>query len=490
MEVDLFSGAEAFGGGESRAAGRSGKRGSVYTVSELTRVVLKLLEGGVGEVWVEGELSNCKQQASGHQYFTLKDAGSQLSCVWFAGYGRKNQVLRDGMQVRLQGRMTVYEPRGQYQLKVQQVEAAGTGDLLARFEALKRKLEAEGLFAPERRRVLPKYPGCVALITSPTGAVVRDMLNILGRRAPWVRVLISPVRVQGLGAAREIQGALEELNAARENGLPEPEVVVLARGGGSIEDLWEFNDEKLARAIAASRLPVVSAVGHEVDFTIADFVADLRAPTPSAAAELLVPDTEGVLRDLGVRQGRLDRSIRQQLTAWKGRLDYLGAAGLFGEPRRRLQQGMQELDWAAEALRAAVRSAVLAVRQRVELLEATVLRHRPDRELAVRHQTVETIRQRMERSIRGELGLLKGALERQEVQFGKTVQPGLAACRQRLAEVSGKLRLLDPQRVLERGYSITTDGEGRVLRSAGEVRPGEKIQTRLGDGTLDSVVSA
>jgi exodeoxyribonuclease VII large subunit len=295
--------------------------------------------------------------------------------------------------------------------------------------------------------------------------------------------------VQGQGAAGEILDALEQLNAAREYGLPEPDVVVLARGGGSIEDLWEFNDEKLARAIAASRIPVVSAVGHEVDFTIADFVADLRAPTPSAAAELLVPDTGGILKDLEVKRGRLDRSMRQQVMAWKGRLEYLGASGLFGEPQRRLQQGMQRLDWTSEALRGALRTELGAARQRVALLEAAVLRHRPDLELAGRVQAVEGLKQRMERALRSGLTMPGAELDRVKSQFTKAIQPRIQELGQRLSEIRGKLRLLDPQRVLERGYSITLGADRRVLRSAAEVHSGEKIQTRLGDGTLDSVVS-
>ena len=263
----------------------------VMTVSQLTRRIRTLLERQLGSVRVEGELSNVRRQGNGHTYFTLKDETAQLACVLFRGYAHAGMpALTDGSQVQAAGELTVYEPRGQYQLIVHDIEAAGAGVLQARFEALKRKLAAEGLFDAARKRVLPGFPRCLALVTSPSGAAVRDLLNILGRRAPWIRVLVFPVRVQGGGACQEIAQALTTLARPLGGGLPQPDVIVLARGGGSIEDLWCFNEEEVARAIAASPIPVVSAVGHEIDFTIADFVADLRAPTPSAAAELIAPD--------------------------------------------------------------------------------------------------------------------------------------------------------------------------------------------------------
>ncbi len=255
----------------------------VLTVAELTRAIRGTLETKFGAVWVQGEISNYKLHPSGHQYFTLKDQRAAIACVIFRNTLPPGaQPISDGAQVQVYGNVSVFEARGQYQLSVQILQSRGAGLLQAKFEALKRKLEAEGLFDPARKRPLPKFPKRIGIITSPTGAAIRDMLNVLRRRAPHVAVLISPVRVQGLGAAAEIATALKELAAPNE-AWPPIDLIVITRGGGSIEDLWEFNEEIVARAIFHSPIPVVSAVGHEIDFTIADFVSDLRAPTPSAA---------------------------------------------------------------------------------------------------------------------------------------------------------------------------------------------------------------
>src|SRR5256884_913229 len=257
----------------------------VLTVSELTRSIRGTLETKFGAVWVQGEISNYKLHPSGHQYFTLKDQRAQISCIiWRDTLAPSRQPIADGAQVQVFGTVTVFEARGQYQLNVQVLQPRGIGLLQAKFEALKRKLEAEGLFGPERKRPLPKLPRRIGIVTSPSGAAVRDMLNVLRRRAPWLQVLINPVRVQGTGAAQDIAVAIRELATPNE-AWRSLDLIVVARGGGSIEDLWEFNEEIVARAIFNSGVPVVSAVGHEIDFTICDFVADLRAPTPSAAAE-------------------------------------------------------------------------------------------------------------------------------------------------------------------------------------------------------------
>src|SRR3989454_8429275 len=272
----------------------------ILTVAELTRAIRGVLETKFGAVWVQGEISNYKLHPSGHQYFTLKDQRAQIACViWRDTMLPPRQPLIDGAQVQAYGTVTVFEARGQYQFNVQILQPRGVGMLQAKFEALKRKLQAEGLFAPERKRPLPKFPRRIGIVTSPTGAAIRDMLNVLHRRAPWLQILISPVRVQGTGAAQEIAVAIRELALPNENFAP-LDLIVVARGGGSMEDLWEFNEEIVARAIADVRVPVVSAVGHEIDFTICDFVADLRAPTPSAAAELIVPDIVDLRRRIEV----------------------------------------------------------------------------------------------------------------------------------------------------------------------------------------------
>ena len=262
----------------------------VLTVAELPRAIRGMLETKFGAVWVQGEISNYKLHPSGHQYFTLKDQRAQIGCViWRDTMAPLRQPLVDGAHVQAYGTVTVFEAQGKYQLRVEILQPRGLGLLQAKFEALKRKLEAEGLFAPERKRPLPKFPRRIGIVTSPTGAAIRDMLTVLHRRAPWLQVLLNPVRVQGTGAAQEIAVAIRELSVPNKAFAP-LDLIVVARGGGSIEDLWEFNEEIVARAIFHSALPIVSAVGHEIDFTICDFTADLRAPTPSAAAELIVPD--------------------------------------------------------------------------------------------------------------------------------------------------------------------------------------------------------
>src|ERR1700728_4429701 len=295
---------------------------TILTVSELTRVVREILEGRIGEVWVQGEISNLRKQSSGHHYFTLKDDRAQISCVMFArSYGAQSKIaLSDGMQVQAYGLVSVYEARGQYQLIVQLIRPRGQGLLQAKFEALKRKLQAEGLFNPDRKRALPKFPRRVALVTSSTGAAVQDMLNILKRRSPWLAIVICPVRVQGEGAAAEISEMIDyiSLRAAEFK----VELMVVGRGGGSLEDLWEFNEESVARSIYRSRIPIVSAVGHEIDFTIADFVADLRAPTPSAAAEMVVPEKAELLRQVEAAAATLAGAIESALASRRREIDH------------------------------------------------------------------------------------------------------------------------------------------------------------------------
>src|SRR5437588_77135 len=281
----------------------------VLTVSELTRSIRGTLETKFGAVWVQGEVSNYKLHPSGHQYFTLKDARAQIACVIFRNtMAPRRQSLADGAEVQVYGNVSVFEARGQYQISVQIIQPRGLGVLQAKFEALKRKLDAEGLFDPARKRALPKFPNRIGIVTSPSGAAIRDILNVLRRRAPWLQILIHPVRVQGAGAAQEIAVAIRELAKPNENFAP-VDLIVLTRGGGSMEDLWEFNEEIVARTIADISVPIVSAIGHEIDFTICDFVADLRAPTPSAAAELIVPDVMDLQRQID----RYARTLGSQL---------------------------------------------------------------------------------------------------------------------------------------------------------------------------------
>src|SRR5438477_3094546 len=294
----------------------------VLTVSELTRSIRGTLETKFGAIWVQGEVSNYKLHPSGHQYFTLKDARAQIACVIFRNtMAPLRQLLADGPHVQVYGNVSVFEARGRYQLSVQIIQPRGLGILQAKFEALKRKLDAEGLFDPARKRALPKFPKRIGIVTSPSGAAIRDMLNVLRRRAPWLQILVNPVRVQGIGAAQEIAVAIRELATPNEAFGP-VDVIVVTRGGGSIEDLWEFNEEIVARAIFHSAAPIVSAVGHEIDFTICDFVADLRAPTPSAAAELIVPDVIDLNRQIDRCTHALSGQLLNRIRDAQQRLDH------------------------------------------------------------------------------------------------------------------------------------------------------------------------
>lgn len=441
----------------------------VLSVTELTRRVRALLERGLGEVWVRGEISNHRRQASGHHYFTLKDDGCQLACVLFASAARSLRGLRlaDGMQVQAFGALTVYEARGQYQLVVDLVQEEGLGALQARFEALKAKLAAEGFFDADRKRSLPRLPMRVGVVTSPTGAAIRDFLKVLHRRMPCVEVIVNPVRVQGRGAAAEIAAAVAEFSAAPANGLPTVDVVVVTRGGGSLEDLWEFNEEAVARAIAASRIPVVSAVGHEIDFTLSDFAADFRAPTPSAAAELLVPDAGELRGAIERHAARLLRECAGAIRFHRSRLVALERSALHREPARILRERGQSLDLLAEALH---RAAALALEAR-----ATQLRHA--RAVIAAHRPAPLLALCRERAARARI-LLEECVVRQ-----------LGRRRERLAVGSVLLGTLSPEATLARGYSITRDANGRIVRSAAELAPGDRLRTRFRDGDAESVVS-
>jgi len=425
----------------------------IYTVAELTRLVKQTLEDEVGRVWVEGEISNFRRQASGHCYFTLKDERAQLSAVLFAGAQRGVKAdLADGMLVRLCGDLSVYEPRGQYQLIVRQVEAGGQGMLMARFEALKRQLQAEGLFDEARKRPLPLLPRHVGIVTSPTGAAIRDILTIITRRFPNLHVVLAPVRVQGAGAAEEIAAAIDHLNAlsagavngAAGGPLTAPlDVLIVGRGGGSIEDLWCFNEECVARAIARSELPVISAVGHEIDFTISDFVADVRAPTPSAAAELVVGRKEDFEETLRHQARNLRQTLRQRLTELRGRLETARASHVFRAPRHTVERAAQALDALEMRLKQALSGSAERQRRRVGELRRRMAHAAPN-ELQRRQQQV-------------------AALERQ-------------------------LRALSPVAVLERGYSLTRTADGRLVKSVRQVSAGARLCTQVADGTFESVV--
>jgi exodeoxyribonuclease VII large subunit len=439
----------------------------VLTVTEVTRRIRELIERGIGEVWVEGEISNHRRQSSGHQYFTLKDDYCQLQCVLFSGTAAilHDIKLADGQRVQALGMLTVYEPRGQHQMIVRLVQGRGAGTLQAKFEALKQKLAAEGLFEATRKRRLPRFPRRIGLVTSPTGAAIRDFLKVLHRRHPGIEVLIHPVRVQGRGASFEIARAIRDFSDWSRVALPQVDVIVLTRGGGSIEDLWEFNEEIVARAIAGSSIPVLSAVGHEIDFTIADFVADLRAPTPSAAAEILAADRAEVLARLRQDFSRLNRACRGRLDLLKARLDAIRRSALFREPARRVLELLQTLDRRVDAL---TRSAMLRVereRNRLDRLANRLLGQLPVRAIADRRLRCQALSQRL----------------------CETVHREVAARRARLERTIGVLHALNPQAILTRGYTITMDAEGRPFTSARPIEAGTLIRTRFHDGDVQSI---
>ena len=413
----------------------------VFTVSELTRSIRGTLEAKFSEVWVQGEISNYKRHPSGHQYFTLKDQRAQISCViWRDTMAPPRQSLVDGTQVQVYGIVTVFEARGQYQLNVQILQPRGVGLLQAKFEALKRKLEAEGLFAPERKRPLPKFPRRIGIVTSPSGAAIRDMLNVLRRRAPWLQILINPVRVQGTGAAQEIAVAIRELAMPNVNWQP-LDLIVVTRGGGSMEDLWEFNEEIVARAILNSAVPIVSAVGHEIDFTISDFVADLRAATPSAAAELIVPDTN----DLERRMDSCTRALARQLL-------------------NRVRDAQQRLDHARETLRRCLAHRIDSYKHSLVHITRALQARSPARELTVRRNRFADLHRRL---IACPPRLLENATHR-------------------FQRMEGVLRVLGPDATLRRGYSITMNERGKIIHTIAAVRPKMKIRTRVRDGEFGS----
>ena len=438
----------------------------VLSVSELTWEVKRVLERQVGRVWVEGEITNLRVQSSGHAYFTLKDAGSQVSCVLFRGerVGSGRDALADGRKVLLEGELTVYEARGQYQLRVTAIELQGQGALQAAFERLKQRLQAEGLFAPERKRTIPKFPRRVGIVTSPTGAALRDVLHVLERRGAAFELVLAPSRVQGDGAAAEVAQAIRDLNRWSAERAP-VDVILVTRGGGSLEDLWAFNEEVVARAIHESAVPVVSAVGHEIDFSIADFVADLRAATPSAAAELL---SEGYF---GSRETVSDLAERLALLARRGLEDRVEElAALFARlmrvhPRRKLDERLQRLDDAMEGLARRARGRFKELDLRTRVATERFGRMRPELWL----------KDRRERLVRATETLRRIAA--QHLRHHRDV----------LANAESRLRLLSPDATLHRGYSITFDAEsGRVIRSVTAVQPGARLRIRLADGEIES----
>ncbi len=436
----------------------------VFSVTRLNRAARELLETGLARVWVEGEISNLARPASGHLYFTLKDAKAQVSCALFRNRAQRLRFApENGLQVLVRAQVSLYEPRGNYQLIVDQMEEAGDGALRRAFEELKNRLYNEGLFDEAAKRPIPELPRCIGVITSPSGAAIRDVLTVLRRRFAGIPVVIYPTRVQGEGAADDIVAALEL--AQRHNVC---DVLLLTRGGGSLEDLWPFNEEKVARAVAACTLPLISAVGHEVDVVITDFVADARAPTPSAAAERLSPD--GAALETRIRQlaSRLRQQLQRQLRRHRERLDWLRQRLARQHPGQRLQQQAQRLDELEQRLERALRQNLATRRARLDTASARLRQHHPGRRLDELLAHNRALAKRLEYCI--------------NLQLSKH--------REKLAILARALETVSPLATLQRGYSITlAAGSGQVITDSRQVAPGDALETRLSSGRVFSTVT-
>ncbi|MEO5656319.1 MAG: exodeoxyribonuclease VII large subunit [Nitrospiria bacterium] len=435
----------------------------VQSVSELTAKIRNRLEGEFGDVWIEGEVSNLRNHGSGHIYLTLKDDQSQIRAVVFRSTARVLKFTpKDGQCLICRGHVTVYEPRGEYQLVLDYLEPKGAGALQLAYEQLKERLAREGLFDAARKKPLPFLPSQIAVITSPSGAVIRDFLHVVNRRFPMIPVLILPVSVQGSAAIGQIAAALDEANALSDP----PDVIVLARGGGSIEDLWAFNEERVARAIARSAIPVVSAVGHETDYTIADFVADVRAPTPSAAAELIVPRRDHLLAMVSQARRRLDGNLRHLLAERRARVLAEGRA-LQG-PARRVETALLRIDELMTRLREAMDRLLARRREQRRFLLRAVAANNPRRKLEIARLDHRRCAARLEEKL----------------------SASLAGRRHELGTVLARLNGLSPLAVLARGYSVTRLlPSGRIVRLASQVAAGDELRIMLEQGELTAEVT-
>lgn len=437
----------------------------VLSVSQLNEASRQLLEGRFPSVWVEGEISNFQAATSGHWYFTLKDQGAQIRCAMFRGRNIRARLKPShGDAVLVRGAVSLYAPRGDYQLIVEELEAAGLGALQRALEALRRRLQAEGLFDPARKRPLPRFPVHVGIVSSLAGAALHDMLTVLRRRHPALRVSVFPTAVQGADAARQIAEAIATANRLGPARDPPIDVLLVGRGGGSLEDLWAFNEEPVLRAIHASALPVVSAVGHETDITLSDLVADVRAPTPSAAAELVSPDRQQLLSLLDAQRLRLQQLLARRLAHSQERLQWLSRR--LRHPGARLREQAQRLDELELRLRASGRRRLEAAASRLASAEARLMVRNPARSLAERSRLLAQLQRR-----------LLTALRR-----------GLALREQRLAASVRVLDSVSPLATLGRGYAIVSDPTGHVLRDAGSVAVGTRLHARLARGHLECEV--
>ena len=434
----------------------------IWTVRDLVASVRTHIEREYSDAWVEGEISNFRAQNSGHLYFTLKDENSQISVVVFRSSAR---LLRfrpaDGMQVVVRGRVTIYEDRGQLQIVAEYVEPKGAGALQIAFEQLKAKLEAEGLFDAARKKAIPALPRVIGIVTSPQAAALRDVVQILQRRHHTVNVLIYPAQVQGETAAVDVAAGIRHFNKARN-----VEVIIVARGGGSAEDLAAFNDEALARVVAGSALPVISAIGHETDFTIVDFVADLRAPTPSAAAELVIRSRQEVEGQVDELTARLARAWRYRLGMQRQHLTELAQHGAFGRMMDLIRRRQQKIDDLKYRLVHSERALLETHRRRFDSLAA-----------AVRHYDLRLV-----------LSGVRKELDAKASAIAAATRNLLLQRRSRMERLTSQMEALSPVAILDRGYAVVFDAAGKLLKDAGQVRPGDEISARLARGRIAATV--
>jgi exodeoxyribonuclease VII large subunit len=479
----------------------------VWKVSELTGQISSLLETAFRDVWIEGEVSNYHAAQSGHLYFTLKDARSQIRCVCFRDQARTLKFRpEDGLHITVRGSLGVYEVRGEYQVYVSHIEPVGAGALQLAFEQLKKKLQTEGLFDEARKKPLPVLPRCIGVITSPTGAAVRDILRVLKRRFANVHVQIYPVKVQGEGAAAEIAAALRYFSRTKF-----ADVIIIARGGGSLEDLWAFNEEVVARAIASCEVPIISGIGHETDFTIADFVADLRAPTPSAAAEIVVRSRQEFEGHIAARYRDLVQQMRYLLSERRHRVRDLQTHRGFRQIEMLVRRRHQRVDELSSALAVVLRLRLASSRERIARAStqvssfdlrgrATVLRRRIDQQSESLRAALERLVTRKHRrftaarvrfaalDLRARVGRLRRALDERSRDLRIRMDRAMIVRRRRFEAAALQLDERSPFQLLDRGYAIVYDASGKVLRSPDQVSIGDDISVRLARGQVDASV--
>lgn len=467
---------------DDQSGAQKGRR--VYRVAELTQKIKSILEDDIGVIWVEGEISNLRRPASGHMYFTLKDEHACLQAVLFRGRQRAADLqIQDGQKVRLHGQLSVYAQRGQYQIIVQHIEDAGAGDLQQAFEAMKKKLKAEGLFAQETKKPLPLFPRQIGMITSGTGAALRDMLNVLQRRFAGLHIVIVPAKVQGEGSAQEIAGAIQNCNQ-----WGKLDVLIVARGGGSLEDLWAFNEELVARAIWNSSIPVISGVGHETDFTIADFVADVRAPTPSAAAELVIGQKQEFVDALRQTARRLMQSMRQKAQQNRHRFDKSAGSYVFREPAHLVGTYRDRLEKHSRSLTRETSHALQNTQQRMDELDMRIIRAAQSEMLQHRNRFIQLARHPVFREPAHLSRRQRKKIEELETRMNRSTAWQKEQTKQKLQTIERQLHAYNPAHTLKRGFSITRTKNGKIISSVKKINPGEAITSQLYDGEFEATV--